>query len=232
MSDLTQYYYDIEQGTDEWHESRLGIVTASEINRIVTPTGKKSSGKAVQAYACEIASQRVNRCIEDTYESYAMMKGHFHEEHARKAYDENYGDVTECGFITRDFGNFKIGYSPDGLVEPDGLIEIKSREPKFQVATIVADEVPADYINQCQTGMLVSGREWIDFVQYSTGMPLFVKRVTVDPERVKVIMEAMEAFEILTQKMEAIYRQASKSMVETERVDFVSDEVIIESEGE
>lgn len=224
------YYHDLEQGSDAWHEIRLEIPTASEMNNLVTPTGKQASGAKVQAYACDIASQRVNKCIEDNFESFAMQKGHFHEEYARDAYNDNYDTVSECGFIIQNFGVFKIGCSPDGLVGEDGGIEIKSREAKFQVATIVADEVPKEYMNQCQTFLLVTGRAWIDFVQYSTGMPLFVKRVFPDRERHAVIYKAMEAFELLVQKNLAVYKSASASMVETERVDFVIDDIITESE--
>lgn len=224
-----KYYHDIEQGTDEWHESRLGIVTASEVNNLVTPTGKQASGAKVTAYAAEIASQRVNRRIEDNFQSFAMMKGSFHEEYARESYNDNYEPVDECGFITRDFGAFIVGCSPDGLVDDKGGIEIKSREPKFQVATIVSDEVPKEYINQCQTFLIVSGRQWVDFVQYSTGMPLFVKRVYSDDVRQEAICDALHDFENLVQKMEAIYRESSAKMVMTERVEFVIDDVITES---
>ena len=111
----TKYYYDVEQGTDEWLQMRLGIVTASEVNRIVTPKGKKSSGKAVTAYACELASQRVNQRIDESFESFDTMRGHFQEEIAREIYSDNYNEVTECGFVTRSFNGITIGCSPDGL---------------------------------------------------------------------------------------------------------------------
>ena len=232
----TEYFRDMEQGTDEWLTARLGIVTASEINNLVTPTGKLASGKKVQAYACEIASQRVNMRIEDSFESYAMMKGHFHEGYARDAYNDNYEAVEECGFIVAEFDDFKIGCSPDGLVGTNGGIEIKSREAKFQVGTILEDEVPAEYMNQCQTFLLVTNRKWIDFVQYSSGMPMFVKRVLPDDPRQNVIFDAMRSFELLVQKTEAVYRNASKSMVQTELVEFsTGDEVFItesNNEGE
>ena len=48
----------------------------------------------------------------------------------------------------------------------DGLIECKSRRQKFQVETISADQVPAEYMLQIQTGFLVSGRKWLDFISY------------------------------------------------------------------
>jgi metallo-beta-lactamase family protein len=77
----------------------------------------------------------------------------------------------------RDFGAFRLGYSPDGLVGEDGTIECKSRRARFQVETIVARAMPADYAIQVQTGLLVSGRAWCDFVSYSGGLPMAVYRV-------------------------------------------------------
>src|SRR5690606_19002473 len=80
-----------------------------------------------------------------------------------------------------DFGKFRIGLSPDGLVDTTGAIEIKCPRAKGHINTILADDVPALYMAQCQTALLVSGRDWIDFVSFVAGMPLFVKRVTPDP---------------------------------------------------
>jgi len=97
--------------------------------------------------------------------------------------------------VTRDMGGYLIGYSPDGLVCDDGLIECKSRRQKYQVETILSDEVPAEYMMQCQTGLLVTGRKWLDFISYSAGLPMFVKRVWPDAVVQDAIIEAAYQFE-------------------------------------
>ena len=74
---------------------------------------------------------------------------------------------------------------PDGLVGDDGLIEVKSRRQKKHLQTILSDEVPAENMAQLQTGLLVSGREWIDYMSYCGGMPLWVKRVEPDVQLVR-----------------------------------------------
>jgi hypothetical protein len=66
--------------------------------------------------------------------------------------------------MRRDEDGWTLGYSPDGLVGDDGLIEIKAPRAKTHLRTILADEVPAHYMAQCQAGLLVTGRKWIDFV--------------------------------------------------------------------
>jgi predicted phage-related endonuclease len=118
------------------------------------------------------------------------------------------------------------------LVGEDGGIEIKSRVAKFQVLTIVADEVPAEYINQIQTFLIVSGRSWCDFVQYSNGMPLFVKRVTPDAERQELIIGAIQAFESEVESVRADYKLKSAAFIQTDRVEFMADDVINASKGE
>jgi hypothetical protein len=82
--------------------------------------------------------------------------------------------------MVRDDWGFSLGYSPDGLVGDDGLIEVKCRRQKKHLQTILADEVPPENMAQLQCGLLVSGREWIDYVSYCGGMPMYVKRVYPD----------------------------------------------------
>lgn len=92
---MSTQYHDVEQGTDEWHMLRLGIVTASNINVLVTPTGKAAKGEKVRAYACEIASQRELRIPGDNFQSFDMKRGHIQEGIARDCYSENYSSVVE-----------------------------------------------------------------------------------------------------------------------------------------
>ena len=82
--------------------------------------------------------------------------------------------------MVRDDWGFKIGYSPDGLVGKDGLIEIKSRRPKKHLQTIIAGTVPAENMAQIQAGLLVSGRDWCDYISYCGGMRPWIKRVEPD----------------------------------------------------
>lgn len=89
------------------------------------------------------------------------------------------------------------------------------------------NEVPTEYINQIQGGLLVSDRKWMDFVQYSNGMPLFVKRVLPDLERQEQIIAAVKAFEVVVEEMRKNYVLLSTKLVKTERVEMdFSDDVI------
>src|SRR5690606_14766102 len=108
---------------------------------------------------------------------------------------EHYAPVAEAGFMVRDDWGWRIGYSPDGLVGDDGLIEIKSRQPKRHLATILDDEIPAEDVPQIQCALLVSGRAWCDYFSFCGGMPMWVKRVYPDQRWFDAIVAADDAFE-------------------------------------
>lgn len=222
------YHADLIQGSDEWLQARCGVLTASEMKLIITPTGKVANNDKVRAHAYEMAFQRLTNYVEPQYISDAMLRGQEDEIYARQAYHENYAPVGETGFITNDRWGFTIGYSPDGLVGDDGLIECKSRCGKYHVQTIASDEVPDEYVLQLQTALLVSQRDWVDFISYCGGLPVFVKRVEPDPELHEAIITAATAFEQRVQDVMADYRATIANMrcvIETERR--VYDEIVI-----
>ncbi len=214
------YHPAVVQGSDEWLQMRCGLITASEMKLILTPTLKAANNDKTRAHAFELAFQRLTQHVEPQYVSDAMLRGQEDEIYARAAYAEHYAPVQECGFITRDFGGFTIGYSPDGLVGVDGLIECKSRAGKYQVQTIAANEVPEEYVLQLQTGLLVTGRKWIDFISYCGGLPVFVKRVEPDDDIQDAIFSAALAFNDRVAEVMQQYQHTLRNMrpvIATER---------------
>ncbi len=189
------FHPDVIQGSDAWHAMRCGLLTASEMKLILTPTGKAANNDKTRAHAWELAAQRITRYVEPSYIGDNMLRGWDDEVEARKLYSKHRAPVTECGFITNDQWGFTIGYSPDGLVGDGGLIECKSRIQKYQVQTIATDEVPDEFMLQLQTGLLVTGRRWLDFISYSGGLPMHVIRVEPDAEMQGRILEAAAQFE-------------------------------------
>lgn len=212
-------YEELEQGSDAWLEARRGILTASEMNLAVTPTGKIANNDKTRKHVYELAAQRVTGHTEPTYISDDMLRGMMEEDTARDLYSKHYAEATEVGFITEDKWGFTLGYSPDGLVGDDGLIEIKCPRQKKHFETIVANEPPAEHMAQLQTGLLVSGREWIDFISYCAGMPLFVKRVYPDQELQDIIIEGAGAFYHKLDEVTMAYKTHSAALHQTERPD-------------
>lgn len=219
---MIKIYHELEQGSDEWFKARCGLLTASEMKLILTPKLKICSNDKERAHVYEIASQKISGYVEPSYIGDDMLRGSQDEIDAREVYIENYEDVKEVGFITNDKWGFTLGYSPDGLVGPKGLIEVKSRKQKFQIETIAKNEVPAEYIFQLQFGMLVSERGWIDFISYSAGLPMFKKTVYPDREiQVAIIESAQLFYKNVDKKIEEYkseLKRNKKNLIETERV--------------
>jgi hypothetical protein len=196
------------------HDARTGL--AAEMPPAYTVARNDTS----RALTARLAAERVTGWTEDTPITSDMWRGIDAEPIAREVYAENFGPVEEVGFMRRDEEGWSLGFSPDGLVGETGLIEIKAPRAKTHLLTILADEVPAHYLAQCQAGLLVSGREWIDYVSYVGGMPLYVRRVLPDPRWFDAITAACIAFEERAAAIVADYEQRVAGLPTTERIDF------------
>ena len=214
---MTLHILHDEQGSDAWHDARRGIVTASMVGKLITPALHVAASDTSRTVTLQLVAERITGHTEPTYVSADMERGNLDEPLARDVYNEHIAPVTEIGFMVEDKWGFKIGYSPDGLVGECGLIEIKSRRQKTQLKTILTDEVPPENMAQCQTGLLITGREWLDYVSFCGGMPLYVKRVYPDPRWHEAIVEAVDLFEVAALAMTSIYLERTVNMPATER---------------
>lgn len=192
---MIHYFPDLIQGTEAWLAARCGLLTASEMKLIITSTLKVANNDKERAHVWELAAQRITNYVEPSYIGDDMIRGMEDEVEARALYHRTYAPVTQMGFITNDRWGFTIGGSPDGLVGDDGLIECKSRRQRFQAETIISGEMPADYLLQVQTLLLVSERQWCDFISYSGGLPMVTIRVFPDEKVQEAIINAASAFE-------------------------------------
>lgn len=218
--------HNAEQGSDEWHQLRCGVLTASTVKEIVTPTLKLAANDKTRALVNKVAIQRITGIPEETFTTDKMRRGHIDEEAARDLYAEKYAPVIEVGFITNDRFPF-FGYSPDGLVGADGLIEIKSRDPHLQFASVISvsrgQGIPKEYMAQIQAGLLLSGRDWCDFLSFSHGLPMMRERVFPDAEYQAAIVQAAKDFETNVQELIAEFQSATAdetAFTPTERIDY------------
>lgn len=165
-----------------------------------------------------LVAERITDHTEDTPMTSDMWRGVDAEPYARDIYSSHYHQAVECGFMLREEPGWRLGYSPDGLVGDDGLIEIKAPRAKTQVRTVLTDEIPAQYMAQLQAGLLVSGRKWADFISFNGGMAMYVKRVFPDRAWFDVITAAATRFETTAAEMVAAYKTATEGMPATERL--------------
>lgn len=214
-------YTEIEQGTPEWLELRKGIITSTVVKSLITPTFKLAENDKTRKAIWKLASERITGHLEDSFYSSDMERGHFEEPLAR----DLYGGAVEVGFITNKIGGVTVGYSPDGLVGENGLIEIKSAKQSIQVERIVSGVVPVEHLPQIHYGMLVSEREWCDFISYSNGMPMQVIRVEKDLKIQDVLIEAVQIAETKIQNIIAEFHEKSQGFKLAPRVAVVSDEI-------
>lgn len=200
-------FLNVEQNTIAWHQARLGLVTASCFADVISKNKNGSASQRRKTYMMKLLAERITERIQDNFTTEHTKRGHEDEPKARDAYKFEMGfDVVEVGFVKN--AELMTGYSPDGLVGEDGAIEIKSKLPHLHLDVLLKDKVPAEHIAQIQGGLWVSGREWCDFISYSYGLPLFIKRVNRDEKKIKEIADATEIFNaelsVLEQKIRAM----------------------------
>lgn len=187
---------DCEQGTEAWHNARLGIPTASQFSRIITAGGKKSA--QAQGHLAELLAEHITQKTDEGYTSADMQRGTELEPQARARYELITGNaVTEVGGVYLD-DSHTIMASPDGLI-PDlrrGL-EIKCPRMKNHIETCLSGTLPSQYILQVQGGLWVTGYKTWDFVSFCpeyTPQPILIITVQRDEKLITVMDKEIRAF--------------------------------------
>ena len=183
------------------------------------PVYSVADNETSRALTLTLAAERITGWTEDLPMTSDMARGVDAEPFAREEYARHFAPVEQVGFMRLEVPGATLGYSPDGLVGDDGLLEIKSPRAKTHVATVIADEVPAHYVPQLQAGLLVSGRKWIDFVSYVSGMHIRPIRVYPDSAWFDAITEAVGTFEANAAQIVADYEKRVDGLPLTERID-------------
>ncbi len=215
---------DVEQGSDDWLQLRCGILTASTVGKLLTPTGKLADNDTARGLMQTLIAERISGHVEYVHPSFDMQRGTMDEPYAREMYaEQQLAPVTEIGFATRDVGGFTLGASPDGLVGELGGLEIKSRNAKTQLRTFLDDKVPAGNLAQVHACMFVLDRDWWDYVSYAGGWPLYVKRVHRDEKWDAAITAALQSYEQAAADTIATYQRAAAGRPVAERIDHFAD---------
>lgn len=192
-------FIDCAQGTPEWHAARTGVTTASRFKDCCDFLKNGSPTQKNLDYAYDIAIEMVSgETSDDTYITQAMRAGMEREPFARLGYEEKTGNLAEeSGIVLTDDRLF--GYSTDGFVGPDGLIEIKCLSSSRKIVEMLETGDISDYEHQIQGGMWITGRKWCDFVMYvpkleSIGKNLFIKRIERNDEFIDSMVDQLMDF--------------------------------------
>jgi putative phage-type endonuclease len=188
-------YYELTQGTAEWLQLKSGKISASRVEPLMAVRGL---GEAAKTYAVELTAEVLLDQPTFVPITFAMEHGSEYEPYAREIYENNRSvSVQQVGGIEHD----GLWFSPDGLVDDDGLIEIKCPQPKQHLMILLSDDIDKRYIAQMQFGMMVSDRKWCDFVSFHPDFPDHLKvkviRVERDEKYISLMRERIAEFKEL-----------------------------------
>lgn len=170
-----------DQRTDEWHEARLGRITASRIYDVISKTAKGAYTSKREDYAYQLAAERLTGLPTRIYTNDAMLWGTAVEPEALEFYAEYYGySVNQAPFIIHRNMEY-VGASPDGIVNDEWLVEIKAPQTNTFLR-IKHDKVPPpQYVAQCQLQMAVTGAPKVDLFFYDPRV--------IDPSKQFILFE-------------------------------------------
>ena len=221
--------YDCKQGSDEWLQLRLGIPTASDFDRIITPAKLQPAAAATKYMNLKLAEWIYGQPLE-AFVSPWMERGLALEAEAVRYYEMERDVETEAvGLITTDDG--MIGASPDRLVDNDGLLELKCPALETHVGYMLDPQSLMDeYRLQVQGQLWVCQRAWADMQSYSPGFPGVIVRVLPDERVQKALAQHVPAFvetmlncrEVLTERYGELRRERirAEQKVEASRAAF------------
>ena len=190
---MNQPYINLEQGSDEWKQARLGHVTASNMAEVMSKG--KGLGEAVGRYKYKVrlVAERLTMTAGESYTNAAMQWGIEQEQFACIAYEaQKETFVDKIGFVLHPDIKW-LGVSPDRIVGHEGLIEVKCPNTTTHLDYLFENKVPAEYYKQIQCQLWVTGRQWCDFVSYDPRLPKRNQLLIVRTERDESLIKEMEA---------------------------------------
>ena len=187
----------ITQGSPEWFLQRLGKVTASRVADVIAKT-KSGYSTSRENYCVELALERLTGARQESFTNGAMQWGTDTEPLARAAYEAHTGAmVEEVGMIAHP-SIAMTGASPDGLIDADGIIEIKCPNSATHARTILSRKPDGKYITQIQWQLACTARQWCDFVSFDPRFPehlqLFITRIDRDSAQIAELEREVKVF--------------------------------------
>jgi putative phage-type endonuclease len=188
----------LEQRSEEWFAQRRGKVTASRIGDILATIRNGNWAASRKNYAAQLVTERLTGKDPEPFTNEYIEWGIEQETPAREAYEKATGSaVTEVGFVDHPTIGM-AGASPDGLVNEDGLLEIKCPTTATHIATLLDGDFNEKYRLQMMWQMACTGRKWCDFVSFDPRLPenmqLFIKRFEADAEEIAYIEQEVRRF--------------------------------------
>lgn len=176
--------FEVIQRSENWHEVRKGVPTASRFDMILTAVQGKPAA-AQETLINQLLAESImppDQGLIKNVITEEMQQGMVLEAEARCRYElGGYTaglPVTEVGFLMHDSGLY--GGSPDALVGDVGGLELKCPTAVTQIGYIRSGVLPNEYKCQVHGYLCVTGRAWWDFFAYARNLPIFTIRIVRD----------------------------------------------------
>lgn len=187
--------HNIRQRSAEWHQRRRGIPTASNFDKIILPSGKRS-GQA-RKYMHQLAYERVMDKDAPRPNLGAVTHiqyGIANEDRAVEAFERQTGHSTSpIGLITDD--RESMGCSPDRIVlgGRSAALEIKCPTGPVQVGYLI-DGLGDNYMAQLQGQILIGNFELVHFYSWSEELPPYYVQVEPDEPFQRLLAQYLDEF--------------------------------------
>lgn len=209
--------------------------TAVGVIRAIKGENPSEPSDIAKRYAADLAIERISGVPHgEPPKAWVLDRGHEMEAKARMIYEARTGAfVTESGICISDDGIFS--YSSDGLVNDDGLIEIKSPIDSIKIMEMWRDGDVSEYRHQMQGGMWITGRKWCDFIMYvpdlaAVGKDLYVKRIMRDDEFIDAMVLQLAQFDQMVQLYEGVFRAPAEGAVDADFTEVQTNEEPMQQE--
>ena len=170
-----------EQGSLGWLQSRLGVITSSEVYKAVAKPGTETRN----TYLCQLVAEVATGVVEEINSKY-LDWGKMNEQSARSAYEfANDCEIETVNFIFKD-DSFREGSSLDGFVKGQRrTVEIKCPyNPTNYIKFFIDDKIKSEYVWQYQHQLRVTGLDSVDFTQYDPRMITSpIKSITIERDQ-------------------------------------------------
>lgn len=208
--------YICDQGSEEWHRMRAGVITASMFGtargRLKSGPNKGDFSAAAKDYAFRTAIERISgEPLDEGFETFAMRRGHELEPSARAEHEMQTGLVVQrAGFVLSEDGRY--GCSADGLISDDGGAEYKCFIDPAKLRSFHIDNDASDVFEQAQGCMWLTGRKWWHIGLYcpalaSVGKQLWWRKFERDEEFIDAMRADLERFRELVDEYEGALRR-------------------------
>lgn len=204
-------WLNLEQGSEDWLAVRRGVITGSRFKDARDKLKNGQPSKACLDYARDLARERLGGKAPAKFQNAAMRTGTEQEPFARAKYEARTGHlVDEVGFYVSDDGRF--GLSPDGLIDDEGVLEIKTMVSSDTLFTAVADHDISEYTDQCLGYLWLLGRQWVDLVLWCPDLGhMVINRITRDEDAIEALEADLIAFSKLVDEYETKLREAIRA---------------------